>query len=350
MTHFEMERFKKWLVAENVKRLGEGHSVVEPFYPSDFLRGDDSTDVDKFINDGSKPSVARRKPLENYFQHFVFVKATSDDITELVEEDKKLGYRFYLVHYKDTDGRNAIVSSDMMELFFDACLKYRGYFEIAPPMLGIETRDCVEIKVGPFAGQKASVVRVQHVHGEVSLELELEFVNGVMNIIMHNVSRNDVTILNRSTVDAIRTDFIEYTQTHLLEIMEHRVKGINDEDVKQQDLAMLTRLFRYRKHHVENAAAQAHFLSLMLICAHLCRYTADEQELKEKALASLAEINSRPASKAATDTRTYLWIALYVVTRDPSYREAAKQYIRDCQPKSERLRRFVTLIRTGKRF
>jgi hypothetical protein len=124
---------------------------------------------------------------------------------------------------------------------------------------------------------------------------------------------------------------------------------VDDKEVNQRDAAMLTRLFRYRNHHVENEAARNHFLALMLICAHLCRFTAEEEELMGRVLDSLATINKKSESKAATDTRTYMWISLYIVTRDPAYRDAIKQYVRDHQPKSPKLRRFVSLIRTGRK-
>ncbi len=342
MTHFDMPRFKAWVVAENVRRLGRGAVAVEPFFPSDFLRGEGT--------DGSKNVAgANTRAIATDLARFVFLKGTTADVDEIIAADRKQGYLVYLRHYTDTDGRNAVVSSRVMQDFFDACLQHRGFFEIIPPIAGIEAMDRVEIKAGPFAGQQASVVRVQHAKGEVHLDLALEFVNGVMNIRMSNVDRSQVTILNRSAVDAIRKDFIEYTQTHLLTILEHRVKGVKEETVKQQDMTMLSRLYRYRHHHVENAAAQVHFLALMLICAHLCRYAEDEQELTAKALDSLAEINRKSESKAATDTRAYLWIALYIATRNPVYRDSAKQYVRDYQPKSDRLRRFVQLIRTGKK-
>jgi hypothetical protein len=81
----------------------------------------------------------------------------------------------------------------------------------------------------------------------------------------------------------------------------------------------------------------------------LCRYTADEAQLQKKVLDALAEINQRSESKASTDTRAYLWIALYISTHNPIYRDAAKQYVRDYQPKSKKLRSFVSLIRTGKK-
>ena len=100
---------------------------------------------------------------------------------------------------------------------------------------------------------------------------------------------------------------------------------------------------------MRNEAARNHFLALMLICAHLCRYTAEETALRNRLLEVLEETNLRSESKAATDTRTYLWIALYISTHAPAYRDAAKQYVRDYQPKSIKLRRFVSLIRTGRK-
>lgn len=340
LLHRETLSFKDWLMAENVKRLSNSGNVVEPFFPSEFLRGDD--------NGSSKHvKLADNRSLASTLSRYVFIKGREEDVDELINEETRI--RFHLTYYRNTEGRKAVVPSSMMQDFFDACLKYRGFFEIVSPILGIEANDKVRIKSGPFAGQEATVVRVHHSKGEVHLELALEMVNGVMSIRMSNVDKSQVTILNRDSVDAIRTDFIEYTQTHLLEIVEHRVKGIDDEEVKRQDIIMLTRLFRYRNHEVENRSAQMHFLALMLICAHLCSYTTEEKALTERVQNCLAEINKKSESKAATDTRAYLWVALYIATHNPLYRESAKQYVRDYQPKSNRLRRFVWLIRAGKK-
>ena len=227
--------------------------------------------------------------------------------------------------------------------------KQRGQYEIVPPISSIEAKDKVRITSGPFAGNEATVERVQLSHGTIHLELSVELVSGVMNIRMCDVDKNKVTIINRDSADAIRTDFIDYTQNHLLTILKHRVNREEDTTVNRRDADMLTRLYRYRYHDVENESARLHFQALMLICAHLCRYKADEAQLQEKCQDALADINQRSASKAATDTRAYLWIALYISTHDPAYRDAAKQYVRDYQPKSLKLRRFVSLIRTGRK-
>lgn len=328
MTHYDMKRFLDWLKNENARRLSEGRVVIEPFYPYDFLGEQRGTVSDDFVN-------------------FVFLKATKDDIDSLLNDPRNTISYTRLKHYRDTDGKNATVPARMMQEFLNACVKYRGRFEIIPPIRSIEVMDKVKITRGPFSGYEASVMRVRLSRGTINLDLAIQLVTGVMNIRMCDVDKNDVIILNRESTDAIREDFIEYTQNHLLTILEHRVKRVEDDSVNRRDADMLTR--RYRHYQVKNDAARCHFMALMLICAHLCRYIADEANLREEVLGMLAETNQRSESKAATDTRTYLWIALYVSTHNPVYRDAAKQYVRDHQPKSVKLRRFVSLIRTGRK-
>ena len=83
----------------------------------------------------------------------------------------------------------------------------------------------------------------------------------------------------------------------------------------------------------------------MLICARLLRDHVGQSELTQAALAELDAINAKPTAKAATDVRAYLHVALCIATGQPSYRDAAKEYVREYQPKSQALRRFVKLIR-----
>lgn len=328
MTHLEMKRFKEWLLAENVKRLDQGMVVAEPFFPSDYIQDRD---------------------LSKDLSHLMFIKGTYTLIQELREAEAKRGYRIRLRHYKTAESSLATVPDKTMDGFIDACLRHSGNIELTPPIEGIETLDRVKIKTGPFAGCEASVARVRHTKGVIHLELVIDLVSGILNVKMNQVSRNDVEILNRSASDAIRTDFIEYAQDHILEALEHRVKGINEPKVKQNDMLMLTRLLRYRNHHVETEAARNHFIALMLICAHLVRYTQEEAAMKALVVEALDELGKRSESKAASDMRTYLWIALYVSTHNPVYRNAAKLYVREHQPKSPKLRQFVSLIRTGKK-
>jgi len=330
MTHLEMKYFMEWLKTENALRLSKGEAIIEPFYPCDFLKEAEGS-------------------VSHDFAHMVFLKTTEAEIRNLVNNQSQLAYRLRLRHYLDTNGVKAIVPDKTMQEFLHACIKHRGCFEIIPPISSIEVTDKVRINSGPFAGHEALVERVRLTRGTIQLDLAVDLLTGVMNIRMCDVDKDKVTILNRDSADVIRTDFIEYTQNHLLNILKHRIDREQDANINRNDADMLTRLYRYRNHEVKNEAARNHFVALMLICAHLCRYKDDERQLRETILKNLAEINQRSESKAATDTRTYLWIALYISTHDPVYRDAAKKYVRDYQPKSVKLRSFVSLIRTGRK-
>lgn len=327
MTHPEMRRFQEWIKEDNAQRLSDGRAIVEPFYPSDYLKDAVSDDLSNIL----------------------FLKATKADIDSLVNDLRNTLTSKRLRYYLDTDGQQATVSDQMMQEFLNACIEHAGRLEITPPLNSIELKDKVKIIGGPFTGYEASVSGVKFAHGAIQLDLDIQLVQGVMTIRMCDVKKNQIQILNREAGDAIRADFIEYTQNHLLHILEHRVKRVDDEAVNRRDADMLTRLYRYRHYEIKTGSSRYHFLALMLICAHLCRYKADEAELCQQALAVLDEINQRSKDKAATDTRTYLWIALYISTNDPVYRDAAKQYVRDHQPKSPKLRQFVSLIREGKK-
>ena len=118
----------------------------------------------------------------------------------------------------------------------------------------------------------------------------------------------------------------------------------SDLSLYRRHAELLTTLYHYRDYEIQNPSAEAHFTALMLICAHLCQDAKGEKELQQRALAQLEAINAKGPAKAATDTRTYLWIALKISTGDPQYRDLAKDYIRTKQPKSPQLRQFVTLI------
>lgn len=325
-----MRHFMEWLKTENAQRLSQGGIIIEPFYPHDFLKN-------------------TQGKLSDDFSQIVFLKAAESDIVNIVNRLHDMPSRLRLRHYLDTNGEKATVSDKRMQEFLQTCVKYRGQFEIIPPISSIEVQDKVKITSGPFAGYEASVIRVQLSRRAIHLDLAVEWVAGVMHIRMSDVDKSKVTILNRDSADAIRTDFIEYTQNHLLTILKHRVNREQDADINRSDADMLTRLYRYHNHEVKNESARNHFQALMLICAHLCRYVEEEKLLRAKIEETLAEMNQRSESKAATDTRAYLWIALYISTQNPAYRDAVKQYVRDYQPKSAKLRSFVSLIRAGRK-
>lgn len=353
MTFNEASFLLNWLSSINIERLSptsdddtfqqrteKSQNVITTFYPYEFLR-------QREVRAGKKTDD--NDASFNLFKHIIFIRTTKKDATRLVVSKDNLEYAIRLRFYRDTDGYPAVVLDKMMDDFINACIRYHGTFRIIPPVSGIEVMDKVRIEEGPFAGQEASVTKVLRSRGRISLELAISLVHGALTIRLDDVKRHQVAILGRDNSENIRADFIDYTQRHLLSILANRVNRVQDRERCRRDADMLNRLYRYRGYQVDGDSAQAHFLALMLICAHLCKDATGEKELKEQALARLAAINCKSESRANTDTRTYLWIALYIATGDTEYSRMAKKYVQERQPKSRHLRRFVTLIRKGRK-
>ena len=347
MTHLEMGRFRNWLETVNAMRLSIELPIIESFFPGDFIKGPSRVKKDLPNREENNNDTATETYL--FFKDMVFLRATKRDLDKFVYDKLNTDFRIKLMYYLTPTGEPATIPTAVMQEFIEVCLKYRGRFELCPPIEGIEKMDKVEITSGPFAGREASVLEVRHAKGKLHLKLAVELISGIINIEMKDVSRQQIVILDRKDTDFIRTDFIKYTQNHLLPILYRRMKRVNDEDSNRRDAAMLIRLYHYRHHKIEGGSARLHFLSLMLICAHLYHDKAGEAQLQEEALQALAALNEKGEASANTDTRTYLWIALYIATGEVFYRNAAKRYVQECQPKSDKLRKFVSIIRSSKK-
>jgi hypothetical protein len=109
-----------------------------------------------------------------------------------------------------------------------------------------------------------------------------------------------------------------------------------------EDSKTLQSIFEKRDTPFPEGAMKRHFLALMLICSHLMRKEEDTQRFIKQVQQELAEIAKLCESKAATDTRAYLHIALYIATGEPQYRQLAKTYISKYQPSSPYLRQLVS--------
>ena len=68
------------------------------------------------------------------------------------------------------------------------------------------------------------------------------------------------------------------------------------------------------------------FRALMLLCAVLRGDPSGVSELSEKAKEELAGIEERPKSKMSVSVRAFLLAALYIATREDTYREEAMEY------------------------
>lgn len=371
MTHLDLPTFVGWFDYVNAERMENQGSLIQAFYPYDFMRG--RIRETRVVTDKDNKYHTVKADAHQVLRHFVFLKATDEDITNIVYSAANLQSRVRLRRYLTPTGEQAIVRDDVMSEFLLNCIEYRDRFELVPPAETIGVRDKVRIKAGLYKGFEATVMRATLHKGTLKFELAIPMVNGQINVCLKEVLATDVVPINPADATALRADFIRYTRDHVLRILSRRAElaeqikkekkqrasadasaALANTLTKEQKKALkpfledsdtLERLLRYRDYEISNASARAHFKALMLICAHLSKDVEGEKQLRQEVTRLLAVNPATGDFAVNTDAQAYLSIALKISTNAPNYRDKVKEYVRVRQPKSQHLKEFVALIR-----
>lgn len=137
------------------------------------------------------------------------------------------------------------------------------------------------------------------------------------------------------------SDMVYDAQQKLLAIFRRKVNNKETEATRQQDEKTLQTIFDNRSLVLSEGAMSRHYLALMLICARMIN---EEKALHQYIALVNAELNDLSRireSKAATDSRAWLHIAMFIATGKPHWRNQVKAYIKKYEPKSTYLRQFV---------
>ena len=137
------------------------------------------------------------------------------------------------------------------------------------------------------------------------------------------------------------SDQVYDAQQKLLAIFRRKTNNKETDATRRQDGKTLQAIFDNRTIPLPEGAMSRHYLALMLICARLM---GDEKALQQYVglvNAELGDLSRLRESKAATDSRAWLHIAMFIATGKPHFRNQAKAYIRQYNPKSTYLQQFV---------
>lgn len=354
LTTLSPKQAEQQLITTNEERAlaTDGRQIFQYFIPYLFLKRRIGYETTSDLNENddvaprSKAQARANNEARSALRRFIFVRAREREITGYLSSDQNRWSPNRLQFYLDRQRRKVTVTDRMMSMFIEACSDMQLHFEMGSPVDDITTGEEVVLCSTPFRGEKAYVMEARHTDSGLRLTLGLNMFAGTMSLRLTDITESDILRTHEGAVIIDDSHLIDNTQRQLLAILGRRVDGRQDEETRRQDNEVLDRLFNYRYHSIPSPSARRHFLALQLICARLRHDTASQEELTRQALTELALINERPETKAATDVRAYLQAALYLSTGDPTYREAAKIYIRDHAPKSKALRRLVKLIRT----
>lgn len=349
-----------WQLEQRCKeRQAEDGQVWRYFVPYRFLdrkiaydlpeREGEDMEKEGYHNPLSKARVKESNSIRTTLKRFVFVNAKESELAEFLAEDwNRLAVK-HVQFYRSVNLRRVSVEEQEMERFIKACEELKFRFELFPALDDLRQGEEVILNTTGFHGEKARVLTATRTRHGLKLTLVIELFANTMILRLPNVSEKDIIRQTGVTDETDDRHFIDRIQNQLLQILARVVNRKQTDETKAEDAATLEAIYERRIQYFSNEAANRHFLALMLICACLRHDKNEIRQLTEAAAIELNTINKKSESKAATDVRAYLQVALYLATWKPEYRNAAKKYVADHNPSSQPLRQFVKLIRKGQK-
>ena len=236
---------------------------------------------------------------------------------------------------RNGDGTNAKVSQRQLDIMKAHC----DMVLIKPEGLaasGLKVGQKINLSATPFGdshqeGIIQSITRKRG--GMVELRVEMTLFNvRFSNLLITLENQDGGPSFSRQVYDA---------QQNLLAIFRRKVNGKETEASRQHDAQTLQDILHMGHLSLPDGALRRHHLALMLICARLSGDAVVLRQYTGMVNALLADLSSLRESKAATDSRAWLHIALFIATGQPLYRDLAKTYIRVHTPKSTYLLQFI---------
>lgn len=163
-----------------------------------------------------------------------------------------------------------------------------------------------------------------------------------VEITLFNVRFPNLTLTLEDTQASKKaSDLVYDSQQRLLAIFRRKTNNKETDATRLQDEKTLQTIFDNRVIALPEGAMSRHYLALMLICARMMGDRIFLDQYIGLVEAELKELSRIRESKAATDSRCWLHIAMFIATGKPHFRNQAKAYIRKYNPKSTYLQQFV---------
>ena len=317
------EHIERWNL--DVEKKQEGDYLI-PFIPYTFM---DSCVFEK-------ETMVQKLSIRSALFRYLFIKGYPETIADLIDGvNKSSKDKMYFLY--STPGNVATINSSDMNRLVSICSNGGYAFEIPLTKADIKVGNEIRLQDTPFdiGNVKYKIIgytaRKNHVY---TVQIELT---------MFNVTFKRLFVDFRDVPDdANLSELVGSTQERLLGVFMRMVNNKQLEADKIKDEQLLRSLLGNKSVDFPFGAMRRHFLALMLICAQLLKDCEEKAILQKQVENELTEIGRLRESKAATDTRAYLHIAMFIATKNPVYRELAKTYVREHNPKSSFLRKWVT--------
>ena len=284
--------------------------------------------------DRSVNSISLRTALRRY----VFVTGNAVLLRKLVMEWNRM-FVNQIFFLKDGTGKNARIRQTDVDRLREVCLGQKEDVKVELSKDNVKVGDIIHLENTPF-GKEGGTCQVVDVIPKRDGSVELKVRMKIFGIELDSVSINYRDALSYGN----KASMVASHQRTLLNIFCRRVNSKETDVSRHEDKKALDEIAQNDEMRLHKGAMRRHYLALMLICAHMQSNEGAVNHYQKAVLNELVDIARLRESKAATATRAYLHVALYIATGDVKFRNLAKIYIRKYQPSAPNLRKFISTM------
>ena len=292
--------------------------------------------------------------LRSVFHNFVFISASEKRIREIVSSKWNTQTRYRLYHYCNRSGEEIMISDkeyqQLRDLIYNSQLKV--FFGVpVTPLREMKVGNQVLLQVKNWENHPGIIERIKLKKNKVCIRVSFNFLGKTKSVSFDDLHDGDVTFADKVTEQLISGDLIRNFENEVSLLLGHCFSNRSAEKA-HQDTSNLRRLYSFADIQIEDEDDCKRFTSLMLICAALLnekdaiiRYTTQLQQWlygKDMERGSKFFILN---SSLFTITEAYMMIALFVSTRDPRLRDAAKAFRKDNPDCPKILGTFINKVR-----
>ena len=351
MTCRRPERVEAFLDEYNADvEIGEDEKIADSFIPSLAIRrrkvtkatDDDLTTSDIIRHQEDKDR--RSNELRGSLRKFVFLQIRPSGLDLLHRQSWNMGDSC-IWHYRDGEGEEIVIRDDLMRRFMNGCLEYGEKFEVRTKDADITDGIKVTIREGEFKNFEGEIYNVRFKGDGVRFSIAIKFFANDQYIHIHDRTPDFVTLPGQDSI-VFNTDFIDRIESSLLTILHHRVKKQKlDEAIQAEESQQLHNFYCFRHVIMDDQLLNQRLDALMSICATLNKNSMEKSKYNRIIKGNIKTLRQQPQDIPHQTSLAYQLTALYLSTKDATYRDELKPLILHQLPAHPTLKKFLSLIR-----
>jgi hypothetical protein len=198
--------------------------------------------------------------------------------------------------------------------------------------------DVVILQFDPWKGKMGKVEKIGYKRGRLVMTVGVNIMNRTKSVKFEDLRDGDVLFADEERGRLLSGDLIGNFEDELVSILGHKYREKSAGKVLK-DRTRLIRLLSYANMQMSDEDDHRRFTALMLLASYLLFEQDARARFQAQVTSWLAGVD-----EARTATEAYLMVALFVVTRAPRLRDAAKAYRKTHADCPDIIRRFLSKV------